>query len=318
MCGSITLEQLSGRLKLKPHNVRYQLNLLFEAKRILRGFLVNQRALGFQVFNVFFDLPRVKTAKFLEFARARTEVAWLCQNVGPRRFEVTMIHRDYAQVATFLHALGDEVGSSLRKPIFSMEGEVRHWGLRFLAKNESTEPVVAFSMPAELVEIDGLDRKIISLLMSGESCATPHLGSLIGVASSTVKYRIERLKRAGVISNELFFVDSNRDLLQAQVVLNLKARSTENEARVLALCSANPHVEGLISGVGAWDFKIIFQAESMRELVDVQDKLLHQIGAIIDKSETYIRDRILWIASGIPWAGSYDMRAVAAARCDTV
>ena len=92
--GSITLEQLSSRLKLKPHNVRYQLNLLFEARRVSRGFLINQRALGFQVFNVFFDLPRAKSASFVEFARTRTEVAWLCQNIGPRRFEVTMVQRD--------------------------------------------------------------------------------------------------------------------------------------------------------------------------------------------------------------------------------
>jgi|GEM_PF-3832073 len=316
--GSITLEQLSSRLKLKPHNVRYQLNLLFEARRVSRGFLINQRALGFQVFNVFFDLPRAKSASFVEFARTRTEVAWLCQNIGPRRFEVTMVQRDYGDLCAFLRALGDNVGTSLRDPVFSVEGEIRHWGLRFLARNASAEPVVLFSTPRQFEEFDELDRRVLSLLMSGESCSTPHLGAVMRVAPSTVKYRIERLRRAGVLSHELFFADSNRDLLQAQLVINLKARSTENEARILGICCSNLHVEGLISGIGAWDFKIIFQAESMRGLIDVQDKLLNQIGGIVDRSETYIRDRVMKIAPGIPWANPHDSQTRIEARCETI
>ncbi len=312
MTGSLTLEQLSKQLKLRPHNVRYQLNLLFRAKRVSRGILINQRALGYQVFNVFFDIARPKTAKVLDFACKRSEVSWLCQNIGPRRFELTLVARDYRGVSAFLGALGDEADAALRNPVFTVEGEIRHWGLRFLAKSSAPTPSVFFSAPQELTEVDDLDRRIMNMLQSAENSAVLQIGSALGVATSTIKYRIERLKKVGVLSDELYFVESNFDFLQAQLVLSLKARSNENAARILAVCSNNLHVEGLISGVGAWDFKIIFQAESMRQLIEVQDALLHDLGRIVDKSETYVRDKVLWIAPGIPWVKQSDSAAFVA------
>ncbi len=312
MTGSLTLEQLSRQLKLKPHNVRYQLNLLLEARRASRGVLINQRALGYQAFNIFFDVARAKTAKVLDFARGRPEVAWLCQNIGSRRFEVTMVERDYRGVSAFLRTLGDETGGALRNLVFTIEGEVRHWGLRFLVKNSSPKPTVCFVTPKEHTEVDDLDRQIMKVLQSGQDSSLLQIGATVGAAASTVKYRIERLRRAGVLSDELYFVESNSDFLQAQLVLSLKARSTENEGRLLEVCSSNPHVEALISGVGAWDFKIVFQAESMRHLIDVQDGLIHDLGRMIDRSETYVRDKVLWIAPGIPWAKPYDSRTLVA------
>jgi DNA-binding Lrp family transcriptional regulator len=310
--GSLTLEQLSKQLKLKPHNVRYQLKLLLEAGRASRGILINQRALGYQVFNIFFDVARSKTSKVLDFARRRPEVGWLCQNIGSRRFEMTIIERDYCGVSGFLRALGDETGGALRNPVFTVEGEVRHWGLRFLAKVSSPTPTVFFPTPRELTEVDDLDRRIMNILRSGENSSVLQIGAALGAATSTVKYRLERLKKAGVLSDELYFVKSNGDFLQGQLLLALRSRSTENEVHVLGLCSTNLHVEALISGVGGWDFKIVFQGESMRHLIDVQDGLLSELGNIVDRSETLIRDKILWVAPGVPWAKPHESRSLVA------
>ena len=289
--GNTTVQDLAKRLRLKPHIVRYQLAQMLESNSVTRETLINQRALGYQCFNVFFDLPRTAIKRGLSYLQSQPEVNWLASNVGPRQFEATIIARNYFELDAFFQRMGDEVDVYPREPIFGIEGTFRYWGMRFLSGDTDLEPVADFVTTFDFYQEDELDRKIMHLVRDGKRFTLPKIASFLGVPQSTVKYRIEKLKSFSVISEEFYILDPSERFVQAQLLLNMKSRGREHCERVQAVCQATPYVQVLIGGVGNWDFKIVLYADTIRLLVEVQDSLLGALSRDVAKSSLFVRDR---------------------------
>jgi len=69
--GNVTVSQLAKRLRVRPHSVRYQLDKLVESKSLEKSILVNQRALGYQIFNLFLTFRRREREKARSFSRIK-------------------------------------------------------------------------------------------------------------------------------------------------------------------------------------------------------------------------------------------------------
>lgn len=296
---NVTVQQLAKRLRVKPHSIRYQLDKLVESQGLEKAILVNQRALGYQVFNLFFNLPASRVKKAVDFLSLRGQVAWLTKNIGPRTYEMTVVARDFTSLATLFRDMGDETGTVPRDVVIAVEGEVTHWGLRFLAETFSKVPIAHFTTSEQIVAVDSLDLEIIKLLRSHNLYDLPPATTKTRISPSTIKYRLEKLRSAGVISEEAYFLRPPMKMFQAQIVLHLKSRAREVEERVSAICSTNPHVECLIAGAGNWDYKILFDAESLPRLLEIEELLLQSLGKAVLRHSLYIRDRILSNRSGL-------------------
>jgi DNA-binding Lrp family transcriptional regulator len=291
--GNLTVAKIAQRLSLRPHLIRYHLDQLFEHRQIKRVIFVNWPALGFQVFNIFFDLPRVSAKRALEFLEERREVHWLTKNIGPRTYEVTVFATQPTGLLDIFKDLGAGVGVHLRDPIFSVESESRHWGLRFFSERYARRPVSHFVTPTEVCAPDAVDLKIATLLAFSDGVDMRGRMRSLGLPQSTLSYRLDRLRARGVISEELHVVQSFHEFVQAQLVLNLKIRSKEHEDSLLEVCYDEPYVESLITGIGCWDYKIVLRADTVKRLLEVEESLLSALGRNISRSSMYIRNRII-------------------------
>lgn len=291
--GSRTINDLAKTLSLKPHVVRYQLDQLLERRRIERAIMLNQRALGHHVFNVLFDLPRSSTVQTLEFLQKRTEVSWLAENMGHRRFEVTYFASDMMEGSKLVHSMGETLGVHFRDPIFAVEVENRNWGLRFLGGREVTRPVAHFVASKEARNPDATDLKVLHLLRHERNVSIPKLAKGAGISESTAKYRLDRLREWGAISDELYFLRSDHEFVQAQLVLNLKSRSPEHERLVIDICSHNLHVEQLITGFGSWDYKVVLRAKTVSRLLEMEEAILVALGKNVSRASMLVRNRVI-------------------------
>lgn len=298
---NISVSELAALLQIKPHVVRYNLQSLLDDRRINASAFINHRALGLLAFNMFFDLPTSKQAKALQFLEQRPEVSWLTTVTGPRRFEATISARDPESHTALLQELGRATGTHPREPIFAIETEARHWGLRFLVKRRPTgRPTpIHFHSPARPYILDEIDRRILIASASPASLTLRHLADIVKVPQTTLKYRLDKLIAEHVLSEPLFFVEANTFCMQAQLVINLKALSPESYTRVVSACEENRHVEGLISGVGNWDFKVILVAESFKQLLAVERSILQTLARDISKSSLYLRGQVLAANPGV-------------------
>ena len=291
--GGRTVADLTKTLGLKPRTVRYQLDQLLERHRIERAIMLNQRALGNHVFNVLFDLPRLSTVSALEFLEKRPEVSWLAENMGHRRFEVTFYAKDMMEASRLMHSMGESLGVHFRDPVFGLEVEHRHWGLRFLAERQVTRPVAHFVAPKEPIVPDDIDLKILQLLRLERNLSMSSLAKGVALPESTAKYRVDKLREGGAISDEIYFLRSDQDFVQAQLVLNLKSRSPKREQEVIDICSHNLHVEQLITGFGSWDFKVVLRAKTVNRLLETEELILRSLGKNVSKASMLVRNRVI-------------------------
>lgn len=291
--GNVTVSQLAKHLRVRPHSIRYQLDRLVETQSLVKSIMINQRALGYQVFNLFFDLPAARAKKAIEFLSGRDEVAWLAQNVGPRRYEMTIVIRDYTALAHLLLAMGEACGAMPRDVINAVEGEVFHWGLRFLTEATSTSPIAHFITTRETLTLDALDREIMHIFHSSSASSLGSMASKLRVPPSTIKYRFDKLRVAGVISEEIYFINTPMKIFQGQIVIQLRVRTHDIESFILSTCSRHPYVECLIAGVGNWDYKVLLGAESLPDLLKVEEEITQALAKHVLKQSIYLRERVL-------------------------
>jgi len=297
-----SVAELASLLQLRPHVVRYNLQILLEDRRINSSLLVNHRALGYSPLNVFFDLPTRKEAKALAFLESRPEVWWLTCVTGPRRFEATFTVEGYEKHAALISELGRLTGTHLREPIESVEVEMQYWGLRFLVKRATTPTpaIVHFRCRPKRYKLDDLDYKVVSASLNSGTLSLRHIAESLKIPQTTLKYRLDKLVAEQVISERLFFVETSAFFMQAQLVLNLKARGPDVRARVVQLCEGLPNVEGLLSGVGNWDYKVVLAAESFKQLLTVERTILNALARDIYRSAFYLRERVVKGRASIP------------------
>ena len=297
--GNVTVQQLAKRLRVRPHSIRYQLDKLVESKSIEKAILINQRALGYQVFNLFFDLPHARSKKAVEFLKARKEVAWLTRNIGPLRYEMTVVVRDFTSLSNLLRDLGEVAGTVPRDISIAVEGEVIHWGLRFLTEGYSKTPIAHFTTREDIVSIDAIDVEIMNFSKTDEIRNIAHTAQKLRVAPSTIKYRLDKLRMSSVISEEAYFIRPTMKMFQAQLVVHLRTRTRDIDNSIVSICTNNPHVECIISGVGNWDYKMLIDAESLPRLLEVEEELLTAIGKPVLKHSLFIRDKVFSIRTGL-------------------
>ncbi len=299
MRGNITVAQLAKRLRIRPHSVRYHLTQLREVGTLGKSVAINQRRLGYQVFNLLFDLPRSRLEKAVNFLKGRQEVAWFTRNIGPRRYEATIVAKDYPAMAKLLADMGESTGTQPRDVIFAIEGECHQWGLRFLAQTTSSPALFHFTTPSDFEVIDDLDKQIIDLFQRDRDSDTASVAKKLGAAPSTIAYRFNRLCTSGVISEEFYFVRPMDSLVQAQLVLHLKARTVAAQQAVLCACNQNPYVDFLVAGIGQWDYKIVIVAESLPRLLQVENAIIHACDKHLLRHMVFIRDEVLSVRTGL-------------------
>jgi DNA-binding Lrp family transcriptional regulator len=297
--GNMSVAELAKYLRARPHVVRYNLDQLLQSGAINRSVLIDQRNLGLSICSIHFDIPTKAIAATLKFLCARREVCWLCQNTGEREFEMSVIVRDSTELLNLITSLGETVGINLKNHSITFEQDLYHWGLRFLSEGDhTTKPFVFRKHPP--FEPDNLDLQILRACKGSEHLELSELAKKQKVPPSTIKYRMQRLQAAGVISEERYFlIKAVDEIARAQLEVTLTARTNENEERIVSFCNAEPHVFVLLAGVGHWDYKIVMYGNSLSEIYSAEERFRRTFASILSSTSLYIRRKMFKNTSGL-------------------
>jgi len=134
------------------------------------------------------------------------------------------------------------------------------------------------------VEMDAVDVRILDLLQRDASLSIADIAEKIGLSSSPAWRRIERLKRAGVITRQVTLLDQEKIGLAFEVFASVKLQlpSRENLDRFESAVADWPEVVECATVTGAIDYMLRIITRDMHAYDDfLRDKML-ALGLVSD------------------------------------
>ena len=133
-------------------------------------------------------------------------------------------------------------------------------------------------------EMDALDTKILDLLQHDSSLSIAEIADRVGLSSSPCWRRIERLKKNGVITQQVTLLDREKLGLNFEVIASVKLQlpTRDNLERFEAAVAKWPEVVDCTTVTGAVDYMLRIVTTDMHAYDDfLRDKIL-SLGVVSD------------------------------------
>lgn len=120
--------------------------------------------------------------------------------------------------------------------------------------------------------MDDLDHKMISLLRSDARRPVASLAAELGVSRATIRSRLDRLIKTGVIRGFTIAVHdyANRNLVRAVMMIEVEGKAA---GKVLKRLHGYPEVRKLHSTNGRWDLVAELVTETLEEFEDLLNRI---------------------------------------------
>ncbi|ETX14293.1 AsnC family transcriptional regulator [Roseivivax halodurans JCM 10272] len=116
--------------------------------------------------------------------------------------------------------------------------------------------------------MDDIDYRLIAALRRDARASLSELGGTLGLSRTTVRARLEKLRRSGDILGFTLVLkeDLGRDAVRALMMLGIEGRGTD---RILRHLAGYPEVRELHSTNGRWDVIVELGTADLEALDDV-------------------------------------------------
>lgn len=123
--------------------------------------------------------------------------------------------------------------------------------------------------------IDNISLKILGLLQENARMSYTEIGQKIGMASTSVKERIEKMEDAGIIKQYTITLDNEKlgYPIDAIITLSCSGAYTPKEQVIVDMLSEYPQVLEVLRISGKNDFLVKVCVQSMDEYKEINDKL---------------------------------------------
>lgn len=140
----------------------------------------------------------------------------------------------------------------------------------------------------EEVKIDKSDRAIMKLLIEDARMPMVTIARETGLSHDAIKYRIERLKKNGVIKQFTTVLDPEKLGLHVlgDVALSLWNLDEKKFAEFDTFVKRHPYIVSVWTFSGRWDYFIEIYAKDLAQFNEVLNEIKIKFSGIIKDSET--------------------------------
>lgn len=270
---------LSKRTKLRSHVVNHALSQLLSRGILRRGAMINISKIGLEQWILYLALGSRKPSernRVLNWLSNDARVLWYGELGGEYQIGTAFNVRHGTEVGEFVTAVTSIYGGSYRKKALA-----RTISFTALSKNYIMESPSLF--PREMVEVkdsyertalDLNDQKILNGLFSNDARSRPALAKKLGIARSTLEYRISRMKDQGILQREIYFLSAQRlGLLLYRLPLTLRGLDDQNAKLIVEFCRNEAEVVNITRCLGAWDFELAIEVREPRHALELLDRI---------------------------------------------
>ena len=271
-------KEIAQLIGMREHAVRYMRDGLIQRGIIRPVYHINYFKIGLNDFGIYFSRGSENSASRKRF-EAQLEktpgVFWVAKTGGSYQYALSFVTSKTHLVGDLFSALRpSETGTHFDKS-FGIRMDWTIYSPSYLSGDTKKRSRITFRPGESVVEIDETDRKVLRVLSDFPSKTVAECSRITGINASSFTYRMEQLRKQGVIHGRRYMLEtpllgiSNQRLLLVDRGLTALQRQ-----ELFDVCSRHPNVVAFLCCTGDWDFELRFESESVAD-IDVFCQLLY-------------------------------------------
>ena len=265
----LTVEEIGKILNLRAHLVRSTIAALEERLEVRPYAPINTAILGFTEFHIFTNLTagdQKGRQRLLKRLQSNDRVALVIEHAGQMQFSVWA--RSQFELGTVLDSLLGDL------PLIQIsEMVVRHWYRGFGVTFESNREYSGIMLGAgpTVMEIDEFEHEILKAISRGVPDSASVLQRVLGKPSTTIEYRLRKLRERGILLPAVFVLD-HKKTGRKRFVTKVKTGAPKAVRAVLIdHCRRSRDIVSIAEVSGSWNFEIgtaLFDDSDINSVVD--------------------------------------------------
>jgi DNA-binding Lrp family transcriptional regulator len=270
---------------------RYTLDSLRERKILTRQAYLDVYRLGLSYSTLFFSLmpdSKKKTRQLVQYLKQSPRVSYFVALGGDFDFCIDVCVRETLELLDFMQALSNEFGALFNTKSHTSMLSLTDYPLILGGGERREQSCLSCGLGDKTrVAIDQIDHQILSLLSNSPEATARDFSKDLGIAKSTLEYRISRLEKRGIIRGYRYFLDSSKFGLQSFVhCVYLRGVSKRLRNLLIQFCEQNPSISYHLECAGDWDFEFGTSVYTAHEVIDILDDLQERFGVAISRVRT--------------------------------
>lgn len=265
---------LAKKIRKSREVVRYRMNSLVE-RGIVKGYgaWINPAKLGYQGYKLYLKIggARKEREEFLGHIKGRPDVFWLGVADGAWDVGITFFERNAVEFCRKKNEIFSRFGGIVIDKKACTLSEVHAFQKKFLHPGEGE--TILYGEP-EGNEIDGLERKILGLLMGNARMKVVEIAKECGCGLEAARARVRRLEESGVVARYAVKLDHTKMGMEFyKSFLYFDGLGVESEKKLMEFCRGHPNILNVVRQISPWDVELEVMVGSHGEYNGV----LHQL-----------------------------------------
>jgi DNA-binding Lrp family transcriptional regulator len=293
MNARIPLGRLAKNVGLSRQVVQYRLErlrkegLLIGALTIFDSAVVGQR--WFRVALQFRHIKPEQKKAFIGYFKIHPNTLWLGEVGGNWDFVINFIVEDQFAFNKLSEEILKEWGHIIQKYEVLVYINVRDQARQYILPKYEAKPLELFHQMKHdpNLNLDKLDKEIISLISKNAWLSSSEIGSKLGVSYKTIQNRIKNLEKNKIILGYRLMVHAGKLGYESYMVfLGIHTYDSKLEKKLYEFLR-HPNVAFVVKQLGRWRIGMEVEFKNRSEFQDFLVDLRTQFGNIISEYETF-------------------------------
>ncbi len=274
------IEEIARKLRMRAHTVR-------RIVRNLEGVLDFQPVcwthpylLGEIPFQVFFRLkggsPQ-RVREFVSLMKSSPQVSWFVSLIGQFQYSVTVRAAGHLALLELFEVVDKKFGDMIVDKSVSTVVNLTCYSPALASSGGGPRAQLEYSAVPNRVELNDLDRKIVEFVRDRPLASLPEVGRVLGVSSTTIAYRFNRLVTTqAILGFGYAYVAVNVQDNEFLVSIATRGLGSPCFDLLANLCAEDGRVRWLGRFIGQWDIQLSISVKKAHDL----DLFVQQMHAI--------------------------------------
>ncbi|MFH0701209.1 MAG: Lrp/AsnC family transcriptional regulator [Candidatus Woesearchaeota archaeon] len=284
--------QLARKIGISKQGCTFKINNLVKNKVIISfPTVINTPLIGHLSFRMYFKLIDVsppEEQEFRDYLIQHPEVPWVVGSEGKWDYIVVVFPSDFEAFEKFNLELNNIYGKFIEKKDIALVTQANHFRAGYiLGQKRDLLPLVYAGQPKKVVELDIVEKNILTLLARNARYPLVEISKLINVPAKNIAYRIDKLKSMGVIEGFTLMVDLGQiGFERYKMFIRSKNLSEKTERSFIQYARMHPYLLYYSKSIGENDVELEFVVRNGNHLREIIADIRNKFGEVIKSYET--------------------------------